>query len=79
MAARTERRPGAREVAPFGRTEVAPFGRTGLAPFDRTQPAFSADSRWLRLAELRVALIPRAVTLFAKRPARGPEMRSCEL
>jgi len=66
-AARPSGLTGPLEVAPFGRTEVAPLRRTGLAPLGRTQPGRGPTRGWLRLAELRAALIPRAATLAAAR------------
>jgi hypothetical protein len=49
-------------VALFGRARVAPFGRTEVALLGRTQLAEASRRGWLPLAELQVALIPRAVT-----------------
>ena len=46
----------------LGRTEVDQLGRAGVDQLGRTQPLVSPPGRWTSLAELRVDLIPRAMT-----------------
>lgn len=63
-------------VDPLARTRVDPFGRTEVDQLARTGHPGSATAAWIRLPELRVDLIPRAVTRRSCRPTilgRGRE------
>jgi hypothetical protein len=60
-----------REVDPLARTRVDPLGRAEVDQLARAGALVRESTRWIRLPELRVDLIPRAVTaVLAGREAR---------